>query len=48
MRLIIVALAAVLLLAACAEDNIKSADIVTQIPWPDGERATYRVLDDDG
>ncbi len=48
MRLIIVALAAVLLLAACAEDNIKSADIVTQIPWPDVERATYRVLDDDG
>ncbi len=48
MRRIIVALAAALLLAACAEDNIKSADIVTQIPWPDEERATYRVLDDDG
>ncbi len=48
MRLIIVALAAALLLAACAEDNIKSTDIVTRIPWPDEERATYRVLDDDG
>ena len=48
MRLIIAALAAALLLAACAEDNIKSTDIVTQIPWPDDERATYRVLDDDG
>ncbi len=48
MRLIIVALAAVLLLTACAEDNIKSTDIVTQIPWPDEERATYRVLDDEG
>ena len=48
MRPIIVALAAVLLLAACAEDNIKATDIVTRIPWPDTERATYRVLDDDG
>lgn len=48
MRLIIVALAAVLLLAACADDNIKSTDIVTQIPWPAEERATYRVLDDEG
>lgn len=48
MRLLIVALASVLLLAACAEDNIKSNDIVTQIPWPDEERATYRVLDDNG
>ena len=48
MRLIIIALAAVLLLAACTEDNIKATDIVTEIPWPDQERATYRVLDDDG
>lgn len=48
MRLIIFALAAVLLLAACTEDNIKATDIVTQIPWPDEERAVYRVLDDDG
>ena len=48
MRTIIVAIAAVLLLAACAEDNIKATDIVTQIPWPDEERAVYRVLDDDG
>ena len=48
MRTIIVAVAAVLLLAACAEDNIKATDIVTQIPWPDEERATYRVLDDEG
>ena len=48
MRLIIAALAAVLLLAACAEDNIKATDIVSRIPWPDEERATYRVLDDDG
>ena len=48
MRLIIPALAAVLLFAACTEDNIKATDIVTQIPWPDAERASYRVLDDDG
>ena len=48
MRLIIIALAAVLLLAACTEDNIKATDIVSEIPWPDEERATYRVLDDDG
>ncbi len=48
MRLIIFALAAVLLLAACTEDNIRATDIVTRIPWPDEERATYRVLDDDG
>lgn len=48
MRTIIVAIAAVLLLAACTEDNIRATDIVTQIPWPDEERATYRVLDDDG
>ncbi|MCI0885182.1 MAG: DUF3108 domain-containing protein, partial [Chloroflexi bacterium] len=48
MRLIIIALAAVLLLAACTEDNIKATDIVSEIPWPDQERATYRVLDDDG
>ncbi len=48
MRHIIVAFAAVLLLAACTDDNIKATDIVTQIPWPDQERATYRVLDDDG
>ena len=48
MRLIIVALTAALLLAACAEDNIKATDIVTRIPWPDEEFATYRVLDDDG
>ncbi|MCH7484490.1 MAG: DUF3108 domain-containing protein [Chloroflexi bacterium] len=48
MRPIIAALASVLLLAACAEDNIRATDIVTRIPWPDEERATYRVLDDDG
>ena len=48
MRPILFALAALLLLAACTEDNIKATDIVTQIPWPDEERATYRVLDDDG
>ena len=48
MRPMIVAVAAVLLLVACAEDNIKATDIVTRIPWPDEERAAYRVLDDDG
>jgi hypothetical protein len=48
MRVIILALAAILLLAACTEDNIKATDIVTEIPWPDQERASYRVLDDDG
>ncbi len=48
MRRLIVALAAVLLLAACAEDSIKATDIVTEIPWPDEESASYRVLDDEG
>ncbi|HEY5625244.1 MAG TPA: DUF3108 domain-containing protein, partial [Dehalococcoidia bacterium] len=47
MRGVVVVLAAALLLAACAEDNIKSADIVTRVPWPDEEHASYRVLDDD-
>ncbi len=48
MRFLIVAVAAALLLAACAEDNIKATDIVTRIPWPDQESASYRVLDDEG
>lgn len=48
MRRVIVLLAAVLLLAACADDSIKATDIVTGIPWPDEERANYRVLDNDG
>ena len=46
MRLTIVALALAVLFVSCAEDNIKSNDIVTEIPWPEQETATYRLLDD--
>lgn len=48
MRRVIVTLAAVLLLAGCAGDNIKATDIVTRVPWPDDEHAAYRVLNDEG
>lgn len=37
-----------LLLAACTgEENLKSNDIVTEIPWTVPESTTYRVLDGD-
>jgi hypothetical protein len=48
MRLTAVVLALLLPLAACAgEENIKATDIVTEVPWPEEETATYRILDDD-
>lgn len=42
------ALATLLLAAACANnENITSAEIVSQIPWNGPETAEYRVLDSD-
>ncbi|MEX0681949.1 MAG: DUF3108 domain-containing protein [Dehalococcoidia bacterium] len=37
-----------LLVAACSGgDSVVSRDVVDQIPWPETETATYRVLNDD-
>lgn len=47
MRLGATVLALLLLLACAGGDSFVSRDVVDQIPWPETETATYRVLDDD-
>jgi Protein of unknown function (DUF3108) len=44
-------LVAMLVLAACqatGESDIETQDVVTQVPWSDGEHAAYDLVDDDG
>lgn len=51
MRVRLLLLSPLVLLAALAcdsDDDLKSTDIVTEIPWTAPETNTYRVLDDDG
>jgi hypothetical protein len=47
MRLAPLALAVLVLTAACAEETAVTEDIVSTIPWPDEERAEYVIVDSD-
>jgi hypothetical protein len=47
LRLLLLSLLAALLLACTSQQNLKSADIVMEIPWSVPETSTYRILQDD-